>query len=142
LFVFLHQRNLKYQQNGKLFLLRFRISSIPDAIKGTYLKRETRVNISSVKYSDSIAYDSTEALYFGIALKCTRQMLRMSDNIQRKKHFIKGTMHSRLCLQYKALHIYVKRHNEQCRDLGRKVDRVGEIGGRGEPGLVLAEGKD
>jgi hypothetical protein len=36
-----------------------------------------------VKHSDRIAYDSTEVLDFGIALKCTRKMLRMSDNTKK-----------------------------------------------------------
>ena len=61
-----------------------------------------------MKHSDSIAYDSTEALGVGIDLKYTRKILRISDNIQRREHFMKRTMGIRLCLQYKALSIFVK----------------------------------
>ena len=61
-----------------------------------------------MKHSDSIAYDNTEALGIGIDLKYTRKMLRISDNIQRRGHFMKRKMGLRLCLQYKALSIYVK----------------------------------
>ena len=60
---------------------------------------------------DSIAYERAEALGVGINLKCTRKILRLSDNIQIRKHFMKRTMGLKLCLQYKALSIYVKETN-------------------------------
>ena len=59
-------------------------------------------------HSNNNAYESPEALSVGIDLKYTRKMLRISDNIQRREHFMKRTMGIRLCLQYKALSIYVK----------------------------------
>ena len=54
-----------------------------------------------MKHSDSIAYDNIEMLDIGIALQCTRNMLRISDNIQRLEQFMKGqclqVVHATLC---------------------------------------------
>ena len=46
---------------------------------------------------DSVAYDSIEALDFGVALKCTRHFLRISINLKGKKYFKKSSMGFRLC---------------------------------------------
>ena len=46
--VFFPATKSKKSQNGKLPLLGFVRSYISDVIKCTYLKRETRVNVSSV----------------------------------------------------------------------------------------------
>ena len=43
-----------------------------------------------MKHSDSIAFDNTEALGIRIDVNYTRKMLRISDNMQGRDHFMKG----------------------------------------------------